>query len=179
VSPAFMFIVGGAVASAQASTNNSTPAPTPSQVPTKSPEAACPSHDTRNIVVCGQRRQPYRLDPSVMEAGREAESNSRSATSATPSAQAACSAAPMGCTKDLRSLDLANVAIVLGTAAVSAAKGDDWTKAFRPGGPDEYQLYQQAKRRREAEAAERAAAEVKRKAEAHEREAHAAEPESD
>jgi hypothetical protein len=173
VSLAFMFIVGGAVAGAQAATSDSLHSPTASQVPNELSGAACPSHDARNIVVCGQRRQPYRLDPSVMETGREVESNSRSATSAMPTAQAACSASPMGCTKDLRSLDLANVAVVIGTTVARAAKGDDWAKVFRPGGPGEYQLYQQAKRRREAEAEERAAAEVKRKAEAQEREAHA------
>lgn len=176
MSPAFMFIVGGAVAGAQASTGNSPTALAVSQVPTEPSDATCPPHDARNIVVCGQRGQPYRLDPSVMEAGREAESNSRSATSATPSAQAACSASPMGCTKDLSNLDLANVGIVLGTTVVRVIKGDDWTKVFRPGGPDEYQLYQQAKRRREAEAEQRAAAEVKRKAEAQEREAHSTNP---
>jgi hypothetical protein len=82
----------------------------------------------------------------------------------------------MGCTKDLSSLDLANVAVFIGTTAVRAAKGDDWAKVFRTGGPD---LYQQARRRREAEAEERASGEVKRKAEAQQREAHAAKPDSD
>lgn len=85
----------------------------------------------------------------------------------------------MGCTKDLGSLDLANVAIVVGTTVVRAAKRDDWTKVFRPGGQNEYQLYQQANRQREAEAEERAAAEVKRKAEAQERDAHATKSESE
>jgi hypothetical protein len=55
--------------------------------------------------------------------------------------------------------------MVVGTAAVRAAKGEDWAKVFRPGGPDEYQLYREAKQRREAAAEKRAAAEVKRKAE--------------
>jgi len=142
----------------------------------KSPEAAgsaCGSQDTRNIMVCGERRQPYRLDPSVMKAGREAESNSRSATAPMPPAQAACSASKTGC-EGFGSLDLANVAVVVGTMAIRAAKGKDWTRAFRVGGPNEYQLYQQSKQRREAADAERAAAEVKRKAEEAEREVHAA-----
>jgi hypothetical protein len=91
----------------------------------------------------------------------------------------ACSGSPSGCTKDLRSLDLANVAIVAATTAVRAAKGDDWAKVFRAGGPDQYQLYQEAKQRREAAAANRAAAEAKRKAEAQEREAHAVKPASE
>jgi hypothetical protein len=164
-----MLILGGIVANAAPVSTEATPASP--QVHAEA-DAVCKSQDTRNIVVCGQRRQPYRLDPSVMKAGEDVKSNRRSATSAAPAAQAACSSSPMGCTKDLRSLDLANVAIVVGTTAVRAAKGKDWAKVFRPGGPDEYQLYQQANLRREAEAEERAAAEAKRKAEEQEQDAH-------
>jgi hypothetical protein len=80
--------------------------------------------------------------------------------------------------KDLKSLDLANLAVVVGTAAVRAAKGEDWAKVFRPGGPDEYQLYQQAKQRRDIAAEARAAAGAKRKAEAQDQDAHAAKVES-
>lgn len=170
LSPAFMFMVRGAAAVAQSATGNAPIAPPHTQVQTEPLDTVCPSYDARKIVVCGQRRQFYRPDPSIMEAGREAESNSRSATSATPAAQAVCSSAPLGCTKDFSNLDLANVAVVVGTAAVKAAKGDDWTKVLRPGGPNEYQLYRQGMRRREAEADERAAAEEKRKAKAQERE---------
>jgi hypothetical protein len=119
------------------------------------------------------------VDPDVLEAEHESESNSRSAASAVPPAQSSCALSKAGCTKDLSSLDLANAAIVTATTVVRAAKGEDWTKAFRTGGPDEYQLYQQAKRRHEAEAQARAAADVKRKAEAEEREAHAATSDSD
>jgi hypothetical protein len=171
VPPALMLILGGIVANAAQVSTDALPAPAPPQVHTGA-DAACQSEDARNIVVCGQRREQYRLDPSVMKAREEVKSNRRSATSATPAAQAACSSSPMGCTKDLESLDLANVAVVVGTAAVRAAKGEDWAKVFRPGGPDEYQLYQHAKQRGEAEAEERAAAEVKRKAEKQERDAH-------
>jgi hypothetical protein len=171
-----MLILGGVANAAPVSTD-ARPGPVPPQMRAEA-DAACRSEDTRNILVCGQRQQPYRLDPSVMEAGEKVKNNSRSATSAVPAAQAACSSSPMGCTKDLGSLDLANVAIVVGTAAVRAAKGEDWAKVFRPGGPDEYQLYQQAKLRREAEAEERAAAEVKRKAEGQKQNAHRADVKS-
>jgi hypothetical protein len=64
---------------------------------------------------------------------------------------------PMGCGTGLGGLDLANAAIVIGTAAIKAAKGEDWTKDFKTGSSDEYQLYLQAKQRREAQAEERAA----------------------
>jgi hypothetical protein len=175
--PALMLIWGAIVANAAPVSTDALPAPAPPQVHTGA-DAACQSEDARNIVVCGQRREQYRLDPSVMKAREEVKSNRRSATSATPAAQAACSSSPMGCTKDLKSLDLANLAVVVGTAAVRAAKGEDWAKVFRPGGPDEYQLYQQAKQRRDIAAEARAAAGAKRKAEAQDQDAHAAKVES-
>lgn len=106
-----------------------------------------------------------------MEANRQAQMNGRSATSAAPAAQTVCAAQPMGCGKGLDSLDLANVAIVGGAAAVEAAKGEDWKRAFKTGGPDEYQLYKQAKRRHELEDDERAAAKVRLQARQAERDA--------
>jgi hypothetical protein len=140
------------------------PVPLPTPRTQKVPDDACNSPDSRDIVVCAQRRQGYRLDPSVSEARQEAQSSSRSAGAARPAAQAACAASPMGCGTGLESLDLVNVALVLGTMAVRAAKGEDWAKAFRTGGPDEYQLYLQAKQRRAARDAERAAASMKAQA---------------
>ena len=116
----------------------------------------CTSQDAREVVVCAQQRRAFRLDPDVSRAGRQAQDNSRSATSAVPAAQASCAASPAGCGTGLESLDLINVALVVGTAAVRAAKGDDWKRAFKTGVPDEYQLYLQAKRLREAHEAERA-----------------------
>lgn len=125
-------------------------------------------------MVCAQRSQPYRLDPSVIDAEREKQAIDRSATSPAPPAQAICATQPVGCGDRMDNLDLANVAIVAGTMAVRAAKGEDWAKALRTGGPDEYQLYRQAKQRRDAQRDQRAAAAAKRKAEEAEREAHGA-----
>lgn len=128
-------------------------------------EDACQSRNERDIVVCGQRGQAFRVDPDVMEANREVRTNQRSATSPVPPAQALCARPPVGppppCGNGLGSLDLANVAIVVGTTALKAAKGEDWKSIFRPSGPDEYQLYQEAKRRREAEDMARAAARLR------------------
>lgn len=106
--------------------------------------------------MCAQQRPAFRPDHDVSQAGRQAHDNSRSATVAVPAAQASCASSPRGCGTGLENLDLANVALVLGTAAVRAAKGEDWKKAFKTGGPDEYQLYLEAKRLRVARAAERA-----------------------
>jgi hypothetical protein len=60
-----------------------------------------------------------------MDAEREVESNNRSASAPMPAAQAICSTQPMGCGTGLGGLDLANAAIVIGTAAIKAAKGED------------------------------------------------------
>ena len=179
MSPVVMLIFAGVIAEGPPATATKAATPPPAPSPAEASEAACASRDARDIVVCGQRRQSFRLDPSVVEGKQQEDSNSRSATSAVPSAQAACSASKIGCTKDLRSLDLANVGLVAATTAIRAARGEDWTRVFKPGGPDEYELYRQAKRRHEAEAEESAAAEVKRNAEAQERHAHAARPDPD
>ena len=133
---------------------------------TQSVEKACQNDpNARDIVVCGQRGQAYRVDPDVMEANREVQTKQRSATSAVPTAQAVCSrllvGPPATCGQGLGSLDLANVAMVVATTAVKAAKGEDWKSIFRPGGSDEYRLYQAAKRRREAADEQRAAARVR------------------
>jgi hypothetical protein len=138
------------------------------------PNAACQSRDAKDIVVCAQRSQPYRLNPAVDEASRQVEANSRSPTAATPPAQAICSSQPSGCGNGLASLDLMNVAIVAATAGVRAATGKDWTKAIKTGGPDEYHLYKEAKGRREAEDTERAAAQLRAQAREAEREVAAA-----
>jgi hypothetical protein len=130
--------------------------------------------DARSITVCAQRRQGYRLDPSVMEASREVEQTNRSLSSPTPAAQAVCSSQTMGCGKGIESLDLANVALVVGTAALKAAKGESWQAAIKPGAADEYQLYRQAKRRHEALEEQRAAAKVRIEAKEAERKAASA-----
>jgi hypothetical protein len=158
MSPALILILAGAVIGAPPAPASSAPAeaapsstygpavPTPTRTAVNA-NAECPTQNERDVVVCAERRQTYRLDPSVMDAKRQAESGGASDGVAMPPAQVSCSAAPMGCGKGLAGLDLANAAMVLGTAAVRAAKGEDWAKAFR--GPDEYQLYLQAKWQRE------------------------------
>ncbi|HEY1213608.1 MAG TPA: hypothetical protein VGE93_08250 [Bryobacteraceae bacterium] len=147
---------------------NKTSVSAPGRKATQPVESACPERNPRDIVVCGQRGQAYRVDPNVMDASRHVQANERSATSAVPAAQALCARPPVGppppCGQGLGSLDLANVAIVVGTTAVRAAKGEDWKSIFRPSGPDEYQLYKEAKRRREAADTERAAARLRMEA---------------
>jgi len=145
IASAFMFLLSGAAA--EPAYGPPVPAPAKAAKPASDP---CRSQDSRDIVVCAQRKQGLRIDTDVVDANRQAERNARSATATMPSAQASCSATPQGCGTGLVGLDLANVALVVATTAVKAAKGEEWTKVLKPGGPDEYQLYLQAKREREA-----------------------------
>ena len=117
----------------------------------------CASPEKGAIVVCGSGTQPYQIDPDVT-AGQKANARDLDGAQApVPAAQAACAQSPIGCGKGLESLDIANVAIVAGKMAVKAATGGDWSKPLRPAGPGEYQRYQEAKRLREEQSAERAA----------------------
>ena len=145
IASAFVLLLSGAAAEPA----YGPPVPVPVKA-AKSVADPCRSQDSRDIVVCAQRKQGLRIDTDVVDARRQAESNARAATATVPAAQANCSATPQGCGTGLAGLDLANVALVVATTAVKAAKGEDWTKALKPGGPDEYQLYLQAKQEREA-----------------------------
>lgn len=117
----------------------------------------CAKPDDGAILICGQGPQPYRLDPDVSAGSRAADRDHDQASARVPAAQAACAQSPMGCGKGLESLDLANVAFVAGSMAVSAATGGDWKKPLRPAGPGEYARYQEAKQHREELATARAA----------------------
>lgn len=154
IAVAFALVLSAAVAAdpsmpAQPAPVYGPPAPTPLRKGNTGIDA-CRSQDSRDIVVCAQRRQTLHLDADVVDAQRKAERASQSTSAIQPTAQASCSALPQGCGTGLAGLDLANVALVVGTMAVQAAKGEDWKKALRTGGPDEYRLYLQAKHEREA-----------------------------
>ncbi len=120
-------------------------------------DGKCASAETGAIVVCGSGPPPYRIDPDVTAGAQAAERDRDEAIVPVPAAQAACARSPMGCGKGLESLDLANVAVVAGTMAVKAARGEDWARPLRPTGPGEYQRYREAKQVRQERAADRAA----------------------
>ena len=145
IASAFIFLLSGTAA--QPAYGPPVPPASKAAKPAADP---CRLQDSRDIVVCAQRKQGVRIDTDVVGATRQVEQNARAATATMPAAQANCSASPQGCGTGLAGLDLANVALVVATTAVKAAKGEDWTKVLKPGGPDEYQLYLEAKREREA-----------------------------
>lgn len=117
----------------------------------------CASGEPGAILVCGTAPQPYRIDPDVAAGQQATERDQASASAPVPAAQAACARSPSGCSKGLDSLDLANVALVAGTMAVKAARGEDWAKPLRPAGPGEYRRYQEAREQRRERAADQAA----------------------
>jgi hypothetical protein len=140
----------------------------PAKRPAPAPDPACRSTSAREIIVCAQRKQGYRLDPDVMEARREIRGGGKPRPPETRTKDNSCATVgPMGCT-GTPTIDLVNAAMVLANMATKAVKGEDWASAFKTGkGSDEYLLYVEAKHRREAREAEQVkAAAVKLKTEA-------------
>ncbi len=145
--------------------------------PAKPPERDCaastdpktgPNADpnTGPIVICAPKFQGYRLDPDVMEAKREKRSGGRPHNPHETYADHSCATVgPMGC----RGGPMINLLAAAATAAEMAdrlSKGEEIGSMFKTEPtPTEYQLYVEAKKRREAKEAEAAAA-AKAKADA-------------
>jgi len=148
------------------------PKPPESKPPSKSADEAAkaddrcapppPTTNDREIVVCAQKPQGYRLNPDVMETKREIRSGGRPKrperlkdTSCATVGPAGCIGAPM--------INLLGAALTAAEMAARLSKGQEIGSMFvTDPQPTEYQLYQEAKRRREAkEAAAAAAAKAK------------------
>jgi len=130
------------------------PAPVPAQPKPaeKRAGAGCatqtPKADTREIVVCAERPQGYRLDPDVIEAKREMRSGRRKPPERFVDKTCA-TIGPMGCRFE-PGVNLVDAALTLATMVDRAAKGENVGRMFiTDPQPDEYQLYLEAKRRRE------------------------------
>jgi hypothetical protein len=121
--------------------------------------------DTREIVICAQRPQGYRLNPDVMEAKREIRSGGAPRNPHENFAQNNCATVgSMPCFNP--GINLLAAATTLATMVQRLAKGEEIGSMFLTDPhPDEYQLYVAAKKRREArEAAAALAAATKAKA---------------
>jgi hypothetical protein len=129
-------------------------------VPKPAPEPCPPPNlkeDSREIIVCAPKPQGYRLDPDVMEAKRQARDRSRPKPAETFADKSCASVGPMGCMGS-GAINLLGAAITAVTMVSKAAKGENVGKMLiTDPQPDEYQLYLEAKRRREAKEAEEAA----------------------
>ena len=150
------------------------PAPQPAQ---SSPSAAAkppaddcrnppPSPDSRTVIVCAPKPDGYRIDPDVLEAKREHRNQSGPRPRETMQQNDCATVGPMGC-RFGPTIDLVNAAAVLAKMAATASQGGDVGKMFETT-PEmtEYQLYVEAKKRREAKERQEAAAKAKAAAQA-------------
>lgn len=138
--------------------------PTPVKQPVKTTDEACAAAtakaDSRQIVICAQRPQGYRLNPDVTEAKREMRSGGRPTSPHETFKDNSCATVgPAGCIGAAAGINLVSAATTLATMATRVAKGEEIGSMFRTTPqPTEYQLYLWAKQRREAREAEKAAA---------------------
>jgi hypothetical protein len=120
--------------------------------------AATPTADQRQIVICAERKQGYRLDPDIMEAKREKSSGGRPPRQG-PGAMhdnSCASVGPAGCFN--AGINLIGAALTAAEMAKRIAEGKEIGSMFvTDPHPTEYQLYVEAKRRREAREAEQKA----------------------
>ena len=149
--------------SASAAATRPQPAPAEGSAPTKGPASVngredcsptTPTATQRSIVICAQRPNGYRLNPDVMEAKRE-KRKGEGGPPGRPSVavQNPCSIGPEPCQS--AGINLVGAAITAVTMVERAAKGEDVGEMFiTDPHPSEYQLYEMAKRRREAREAE-------------------------
>ena len=98
------------------------------------------------VVVCGRRKETYRLDPDIM-ATESPDAPPRADPSRTVNAPR-CSEGPHGCPGE-GAIPVSAIALKVAQAGLAAVKGDDWKAVFR-NGPDSYERYRRAKARREA-----------------------------
>lgn len=128
--------------------------------------AAEPKSDSREIVICAQRSDGYRLNPDIMEARREVRRDpGRLKTPGERRATDGCSVGPQGC--QTAGINLIAAGIAAASMAARLAQGKEIGSMFvTDRHPDEYHRYLAAKHRREAEEAQAAAEKAKAKAEA-------------
>lgn len=125
-----------------------------------------PKND-REIVVCAPRSDGYRLNPDIMEAKREAQAQSvRPRPPESYKANDCASVGPFGCT-GTPAINLIAAGIALATMARRAATGGNVGQMFVTNPQkSEYQLYLEAKARREAKEKAEAAAKLAKAAQA-------------
>jgi hypothetical protein len=118
-----------------------------------------PEANAREIVICAERPNGYRIDPDVLAArrakkqalaGRPKPPNKMKDTSCTVVGPAPCMDQPM--------INLIGAALTAAEMAARLSRGQEIGSMFvTDPQPNEYQLYQQAKAEREAEEASKAA----------------------
>lgn len=106
----------------------------------------CESGNGQGVVVCGQRvGSPYRIDPATLDSLRKEDLLKH------PERIAGREPPPEACGTVRNECDggyfpIFQPLMTVVSAVVKAANGEDWREPFRTG-PDEYQLYLDAKRK--------------------------------
>ena len=158
--PMFMLVAAQAAPPAQpALAPQAQPASAPAPEPCKATEPKDVKEDTREIVVCAQKPEGYRIDPDVLAAQR-AKKKGQSVGPRRPERYVdnSCqSVGPQGCIQG-PAIDLLGAALMVANMAQKAAKGENVGKMFvtQPQSSD-YQRYLDAKQEREMKESEKAA----------------------
>jgi hypothetical protein len=123
-----------------------------------------PSANPNEIVVCAVKPDGYRIDPDLMEARREKKKGAAGRPKSPHESYADHSCAtvgPMGC-RGGPTVNLLAAGLVAAEIAGRVAKGEEVGSIFKTTPePTEYQLYLEAKKRREAKEEAEAAAKLK------------------
>jgi hypothetical protein len=123
------------------------------------------SSNEREIVICAQRPNGYRLNPDIMEAKRELKKGAPAPPLGRYSRPDCATVGPIPCTS--AGINLVGAALAAATMVEKAVKGEDVGQMFvTDPHPDEYHLYLMAKARREQEQAEAAAKKSRAEAQA-------------
>jgi len=146
---------------ARAPATASAPAATPAkEAPRNCTTPAVPDSNSREIVVCAERPNGYRLDPDVLAAKRlkkKGESIRPRNPHETFVDHSCATVGPMGC-RGQATIDMFTAAAALAAMGERLSKGQEIGSMFKTEPTSsEYQLYLEAKKQREEEEANKAA----------------------
>jgi hypothetical protein len=139
----------------------SAPAAAPAkEVPRNCTTPAVPDSNSREIVVCAERPNGYRLDPDVLAAKRlkkKGESVRPRNPHESYADHSCATVGPMGC-RGQPTIDMFTAAAALAAIGERLSKGQEVGSMFRTQPTEsEYQLYLDAKKQREQQEADKAA----------------------
>jgi hypothetical protein len=141
---------------ATTTTSQSTATPPAQKAATADDACPQPAPNSTQIVICAERPQGYRLDPDVMEAKRETRTHSQPVRPGGTVRPDCATVGPAPCVT--AGINLIGMALTAAEMAKRVAQGQEVGSMFLTDPhPTEYQLYQMAKARREAEEAQKAA----------------------
>jgi hypothetical protein len=154
---AVLLLAQAAPAAAQeAKTTTVRPEPTSPSSAATVPDCPPSNSDGQTIVICTERPQGYRLDPDIMEARREAHGGSPPPRPGGKAIPDCTNVGPAPCMT--AGVDLLGAVLTAAQMAERLAKGQEVGSMFvTDPHPSEYQLYQMAKARRQAEEAQKVA----------------------